>query len=84
MRRVRLQPPPGFNRGVFRQHAARMTVKINNSDIGTMLPTENSTGSLGWRLDTKGQVTLGGVTVWVQFTLAVTVIGSKDLPKEGT
>ena len=40
---------------------------------------EFSTGSLGWNLTGKMQVTLGGKTVMAQVGLNMTVIGSKDL-----
>lgn len=41
-----------------------------------------STGSLGWYLNTKVNVVVDGVSVPVQVGLNLTLVGSKDLPKE--
>lgn len=40
-----------------------------------------STGSMGWRLNAKQHVTIGGKSVKVNIDLNVTVVGSKELPK---
>lgn len=41
-----------------------------------------ATGSLGWRLNTKIVVEVGGVPVTIQAQGNFTVVGSKELPKE--
>ena len=42
---------------------------------------EFSTGSLGWGASEKGWMTIGGEKVKVQIGITITVIGSKDLPR---
>ena len=43
-------------------------------------PREFSTGSLGWNLNSKTTMDIGGVPVTVQIGMNVTLVGSKDLP----
>ena len=43
-------------------------------------PREFSTGSLGWNLNSKTTMDIGGTSVTVQIGMNVTVVGSKDLP----
>lgn len=43
---------------------------------------EFSTGSLGWYLNGKTTVRIGDKPVSVQIGLNLTVVGSKELPKE--
>jgi hypothetical protein len=43
---------------------------------------EFSTGSLGWFLNGKTTMDVGGKTVTVQIGLNMTIVGSKELPKE--
>ena len=43
-------------------------------------PREFSTGSLGWNLNSKTSMDIGGVQVMVQIGMNVTLVGSKDLP----
>ena len=62
----------------FLDHAAAIEVTINGVPM-TASVKEFSTGSLGWNLTGKMQVTLGGKTVMAQVGLNMTVIGSKDL-----
>ncbi len=46
---------------------------------------EFSTGSLGWYLNSKATIDVGGTLVTVQIGLNLTIVGSKELPKdEGT
>ena len=44
---------------------------------------EFSTGSLGWYLNGKAFIDVGGTSVPVQVGLNLTIIGSKELPKDG-
>jgi hypothetical protein len=44
---------------------------------------EFSTGSLGWYLNGKATLEIDGKPVQVQIGLNLTLVGSKDLPKEG-
>lgn len=81
MARTRLALPPAFSRGHFRTHARRMSLTLGGVEFGNLTPRENKTGSLGWRFDTKTQVTVGGVTVYAQVTATITVIDSSKLPK---
>jgi hypothetical protein len=45
---------------------------------------EFSTGSVGWYATEKVTVTIGGKEVKCQVGLSLTVVGSKDLPANGT
>jgi hypothetical protein len=44
---------------------------------------EFSTGSLGWYLNGKTTIDVGGTLVSVQVGVNLTIVGSKELPKEG-
>ncbi len=43
-------------------------------------PREFSTGSLGWNLNNKTTMDIGGTMVTVQIGMNVTLVGSKELP----
>ncbi len=43
---------------------------------------EFSTGSLGWNLNEKTTIDIDGTMVSVQIGLNLTVVGSKDLPRD--
>ena len=43
---------------------------------------EFSTGSLGWYLNGKTTIKVGDVPVSVQIGMNLTIVGSKELPKE--
>ncbi len=43
---------------------------------------EFSTGSLGWYLNGKTMIDVGGKQVSVQIGMNLTIVGSKDLPKD--
>ena len=45
---------------------------------------EFSTGSLGWYLNGKTLVNVGDKPVSVQIGLSMTIVGSKELPKDGS
>ena len=44
---------------------------------------EFSTGSLGWYLNGKTVIEIDGARVQVQIGLNLTIVGSKELPKDG-
>jgi hypothetical protein len=66
----------------FATHAKPVQVTIGS----TALPAEVkqfSTGSFGWYLGGKTAIDVNGKLVSVQIGMNLTVIGSKELPKEG-
>lgn len=71
-----------ITRQQFRDGAKPVSITINGN---TMLadPKEFSTGSLGWYLNGKTVIEINGVQVTVQVGLNLTVVGSKELPKDG-
>lgn len=71
---------PLTTREEFREKAQPVTVKINDSTLEAVVK-EFSTGSLGWYLNGKTMIDVGGKLVTVQIGLNLTIVGSKDLPK---
>jgi hypothetical protein len=71
-----------ITREQFRAGAKALSIGIGGS---TMLaePKEFSTGSLGWYLNGKTVVEINGVAVSVQIGMNLTIVGSKELPKDG-
>ena len=71
-----------ITREQFREGAKAVSVVIAGS---TMLaePKEFSTGSLGWYLNGKTVIEINGVAVSVQIGMNLTIVGSKELPKDG-
>jgi hypothetical protein len=70
-----------LTRAEFRAGAKPISVVINGKEL-TALVKEFSTGSLGWNINEKLAVDVGGKSVMVQVGLNLTIIGSKDLPQE--
>jgi hypothetical protein len=68
-----------INRADFRSHAKPITVTINNVPMLAEVK-EFSTGSLGWYLNGKTTIEIGGTPVSVQIGLNLTIVGSKELP----
>ncbi|MBN9523766.1 hypothetical protein J0H58_35530 [bacterium] len=68
-----------LTRDQFRTHAQPVAVVINGKEF-KVPKKEFSTGSLGWYLSDKMDVTIDGVDVKVQIGLNLTIVGSKDLP----
>jgi hypothetical protein len=68
-------------RAEFRESAQPVKVEINGVPMIAEVK-EFSTGSLGWYLNGKSVIDVGGKQVTVQIGMNITVIGSKDLPKE--
>ena len=65
----------------FLTHAKPLTVKIGDLPL-TAAVREFSTGSLGWYLNGKTTIDVNGVAVSVQIGMNITVVGSKELPKD--
>lgn len=72
---------PLSTRKEFRENAKALTVKINDIPLLAEVK-EFSTGSLGWYLNGKTTVDVGGKAVTVQIGLNLTIVGSKDLAKD--
>lgn len=74
---------PLSTRAEFRENAKPVSVKINDIPLIADVK-EFSTGSLGWYLNGKAVVDVGGKSVTVQIGLNLTIVGSKELPKDQT
>ena len=70
-----------ITRADFRAKAKPLTVTINDKSF-VVLTKEFSTGSLGWNLNEKMVLDIGGTPVSVQIGMNITVVGSKDLPQD--
>ena len=69
------------SRSEFRTSAKPITVTIGNVPLVAEVK-EFSTGSLGWYLNGKANVDVGGTAVAVQIGLNLTIVGSKELPQD--
>jgi hypothetical protein len=65
----------------FRAGAKPLKVEINGVPLMAEVK-EFSTGSFGWYLNGKTVVEIGGKPVSVQIGLNMTVVGSKEVPKD--
>lgn len=78
-------PPPKttcpISRQQFRTGAKPVTVVINGIPMIAEVK-EFSTGSLGWYLNGKAAIEIDGVPVSAQIGMNLTIVGSKDLPKD--
>jgi hypothetical protein len=70
-----------ITRADFREKAKPVTVTINNVPLQAEVK-EFSTGSLGWYLNGKTVIDVGGTPVSVQIGMNLTIVGSKELPQE--
>jgi hypothetical protein len=70
-----------ITRAEFRDKAKAVSVTIGNQQLEAE-PKEFSTGSLGWYLNGKTVVEIDGKRVAVQIGLNLTVVGSKELPRD--
>jgi hypothetical protein len=75
------KPSLGITREQFRTSAQAVKVVINGKEF-EVAKKEFSTGSLGWYLNDKMDVEIGGQKVKVQIGLNLTIVGSKDLPQD--
>ena len=70
-----------ITRKQFTAGAQPVEVVINGQSL--LAPVkEFSTGSLGWYLNGKTTIKVGDSLVSVQIGLNLTIVGSKELPKE--
>ncbi len=70
-----------ITRADFRSKAKPMSVTINGVPLQAEVK-EFSTGSLGWYLNGKTTVDVGGTPVSVQIGMNLTIVGSKELPPD--
>jgi len=71
-----------ITRQEFETHAKPITVTIGSSTLPAEVK-QFSTGSFGWYLGGKTSIEINGKLVAVQIGMNLTVIGSKELPKDG-
>jgi hypothetical protein len=69
------------SRSEFKSKAKPVSVAINNVPMQAVVK-EFSTGSLGWYLNGKTTIDVGGTPVSVQIGMNLTIVGSKELPKQ--
>jgi hypothetical protein len=69
------------SRTQFRTKAKPVSVTINGVPLVAEVK-EFSTGSLGWYLNGKTTIDVGGTPVAVQIGMNLTIVGSKELPRE--
>ena len=69
-----------ISRDDFRAGAKPMKVTIAGFPMEAMAK-EFSTGSLGWNINGKMHVEIGGKLVQCQVGMNVTLVGSKELPQ---
>jgi hypothetical protein len=67
----------------FWEKATNVVVRIGDQEL-VADKKAFSTGSLGWYLNGKTTVDIGGKRVAVQIGLNLTVVGSKELPQDET
>ena len=70
-----------ITREQFKEQAKTMDVVINGIPMAAAAK-EFSTGSLGWYLNGKTMIEVGSTPVSVQIGLNLTIVGSKELPKQ--
>jgi hypothetical protein len=70
-----------ISRADFHAKARPVTVTIGNQQLEAEVK-EFSTGSLGWYLNGKTTLEIEGVRVSVQIGLNLTIVGSKELPRD--
>jgi hypothetical protein len=71
-----------ITRAQFVENAKPVVIQIGEDKVEAEVK-EFSTGSLGWYLNGKTKIEIGGVRVPVQIGLNLTIVGSKELPKDG-
>src|SRR5438552_2770437 len=70
-----------ISRAEFHTKAKAVTITVGNVPLVAEVK-EFSTGSLGWYLNGKTTIEVGGTPVSVQIGMNLTIVGSKELPKE--
>ncbi len=71
-----------ITRKQFSEGAKPVEVVINGVPMSADVK-EFSTGSLGWYLNGKMTIKIGDTPVTVQIGMNMTIVGSKELPKDG-
>jgi hypothetical protein len=71
-----------ISRKDFRANAKPVKVEISGIPLMAEVK-EFSTGSLGWYVNGKTTIDVGGTLVPVQIGMNLTIVGSKELPKDG-
>ena len=71
-----------ISRAEFRSQAKAVTVTVGSVPLVAEVK-EFSTGSLGWYLNGKTSIEVGGKPVSVQIGMNLTIVGSKELPHDG-
>jgi hypothetical protein len=70
-----------ITRDQFQSDARPVIIQIGDDKLEADVKNF-STGSLGWYLNGKTKIEVGGVRVPVQIGLSLTIVGSKELPQE--
>jgi hypothetical protein len=65
----------------FKQNAKPIEVIIDGQKM-IAEAREFSTGSLGWNISKKMTIMVGDIQTTVQIGMNLTIVGSKELPKE--
>ena len=65
----------------FKDNAKPIQITINGVPLMAEVK-EFSTGSLGWYLNAKVTIEVDGVPVQAQIGMNLTIVGSKELPKD--
>jgi hypothetical protein len=72
-----------ITRADFRAKAKPVNVTVNGVPLSAAVK-EFSTGSLGWYLNGKTTIDVGGTPVSVQIGMNLTIVGSKELPRDSS
>ena len=72
-----------ISRSEFHDKAKAVKVIINDIPMQAEV-REFSTGSLGWYLNGKTSIEVNGKPVSVQIGMNLTIVGSKELPKQSS
>lgn len=70
-----------ISRQDFKKNAKPVEISINGIPLSADA-REFSTGSLGWYLNGKTTIKIGDTPVSVQIGMNLTIVGSKELPKD--
>ena len=70
-----------ISRTQFVEKAEPVRIVINGQEMLAEVK-EFSTGSFGWNLNAKTIITVDGKPLSVQIGMNMTIVGSKDLPKD--
>jgi len=69
-----------ISRADFKAKAKPVMITVGNVPLQAEVK-EFSTGSLGWYLNGKTTIDVGGTPVSVQIGMNLTIVGSKELPR---